>query len=162
MCVSPLPLVLTCLSGAVHVIPCKGCITVRYGGKDDCFCFGGREFGTCLSCYLGKLGHKVLIWDRSAVTLRSIAESGFNSRYLPTFKLPDTVSPTADLQDVERADILLLTVPSHALREMLGYLRPLLPKQVKIVSTLKGLELETGLFPRQIAGDVLGENYLKT
>lgn len=125
------------------------------------FVLGAGNFGTCLSCYLGKMGHQVLVWDRSVETLRSITESGFNSRYLPALKLPDTVSSTTDLQDVEQADILLLTVPSHALREMLGHLKLILPERVKVVSTLKGLELKTGLFPRQITGDVLGDSYLK-
>lgn len=123
------------------------------------FVLGAGNFGTCLAAHLGKLGHRVLLWDRSAESLRSIATTGRNSRYLPDLQLPPTVQATAKLEDVQQAELLLLTVPSHAVREMLVRLQPLLSRQLKIVSTLKGLELESGLFPRQVALDVLGKEY---
>ncbi len=130
-------------------------------GLATVFVLGAGNFGTSLSAYLGKLGHEVLLWHRSQEVLQAIAENGINNRYLTDLKLPETVKATAQLEDVARAELLLLTVPSHALREMLGHLRPSLSHQL-IVSTAKGLELESGQFPRQIVGDVLGEDYANT
>ena len=127
-------------------------------GLAKVFVLGAGNFGTSLSAYLGKSGHEVLLWDRSPEVLQAIETRGVNSRYLTDLKLPETVKATAQLEDVEQAELLLLAVPSHALREVLEHLRPLLSRQL-IVSTAKGLELESGMFPRQIAGDVLGEDY---
>ena len=123
------------------------------------FVLGAGNFGTALSAYLGKLGHKVLLWHRLQEVLQAITETRFNSRYLTDLQLPETVRATARLEDVQQAELLLLAVPSHALRELLGKLRPLLSSQQVLVSTAKGLELESGLFPRQIVGDVLGADY---
>ena len=123
------------------------------------FVLGAGNFGTCLAAHLGKLGHRVLLWDRSEASLHSIATTCRNSRYLPDLQLPDTVTATPTLADVQHAEMLLLAVPSHAVREMLTRLRPLLAPRLKIVSTLKGLELDSGLFPCQVALDVLGDKY---
>ncbi len=123
------------------------------------FVLGAGNFGTALSAHLGKLGHEVLLWDRSRETLQALATTGFNDRYLPDLKLPEAVTATSRLEDVQRAELLLMAVPSHALREMLTQLRPSLSSQQLIVSTAKGLELESSLFPRQIVGDVVGEDY---
>ena len=122
------------------------------------FVLGAGNFGTSLSAHLGKLGHEVLLWHRSQEVLQAIAEQGSNSRYLTDLKLPKTVKATAQLTAVQQADMLLLAVPSYALREMLTQLRPSLSEQL-LVSTAKGLELESGMFPRQIVGDILGESY---
>ena len=126
------------------------------------FVLGAGNFGTSLSAHLGRLGHEVLLWDRSREAVQAIATTGYNSRYLSDLKLPHTVQATHQLEDVRRAELLLLAVPSHALREVLTQLRPSLSSQQLIVSTAKGLELESGLFPRQIVGDVLGETYANT
>ena len=137
----------------------KGHGSMATSGLAIVFVLGAGNFGTSLSAHLGKLGHAVLLWDRSQEALQAIAATGFNSRYLSDLKLPETVKATARLEDVQRAELLLLAVPSHALREMLTQLRPSLSSRQLIVSTAKGLELESGLFPRQIIGDVLGEDY---
>lgn len=126
------------------------------------FVLGAGNFGTSLSAHLGRLGHEVLLWDRSQEAVQAIAATGYNSRYLSDLKLPHTVQATHQLEDVRRAELLLLAVPSHALREVLTQLRPSLSSQQLIVSTAKGLELESGLFPHQIVGDVLGEAYAST
>lgn len=123
------------------------------------FVLGAGNFGTALSAHLGKLGHEVLLWHRTQKVVQAIAETGFNNRYLTDLRLPEMLKATAQLEDVRGAELLLLAVPSHALREMLIQLRPSLSSQQLIVSTAKGLELESGMFPRQIIGDVLGEDY---
>ncbi len=128
-------------------------------GLATVFVLGAGNFGTSLSAHLGKLGHEVLLWDRAREIVQAIAETGRNSRYLSDLQLPATVTATTQLEDVTRAELLLLAVPSHALREVLGRLQSLLAPQQLIVGTAKGLELESGLFPRQIVGDVLGEDY---
>ena len=130
-------------------------------GLATIFVLGVGNFGTCLAGHLGKIGHEVIVWHRSPEVLQSIAESRRNSKYLNELQLPATVTVAKGLEDVKRAELLLLAVPSHALREMLGQLQPHLPAETVMVSTLKGLEVGSNLFPRQIASEVLGEQRAK-
>lgn len=57
------------------------------------------------------------------------------------------------------SDDLLLVVPSHAFRELLTALQPLLGKNHRISWATKGFELETGKLPHQVASEVLSDKY---
>ena len=77
-----------------------------------------------------------------------------NARYLPDTKFPDLLEVTADLSAaVIPADDVLVAVPSQALRETLQALARL-PLR-RLAWATKGFELETGLLPYQVAGQLL-------
>jgi glycerol-3-phosphate dehydrogenase (NAD(P)+) len=77
-----------------------------------------------------------------------------NARYLPETKLPDLVEATADLAAaVATADDVLVAVPSHALRGIFTALAAL-PLR-RLAWATKGFELESGLLPYQVAGQLL-------
>jgi len=77
-----------------------------------------------------------------------------NPRYLPDTRFPDLLEPTADLAAaVTPADDVLVAVPSHALRETLTALAKL-PLR-RLAWATKGFELDTGLLPYQVAGQLL-------
>ena len=64
------------------------------------FVLGAGNFGTCLAGHLGKIGHEVIVWHRSAEVLQSIAVSRRNNRYLSEIQLPATVTVANGLEDV--------------------------------------------------------------
>jgi glycerol-3-phosphate dehydrogenase (NAD(P)+) len=77
-----------------------------------------------------------------------------NARYLAETQFPDLLEVTADLSAaVAEADDVLVAVPSHALRETLTSLARL-PLR-RLAWATKGFELETGLLPYQVAGQLL-------
>jgi glycerol-3-phosphate dehydrogenase (NAD(P)+) len=77
-----------------------------------------------------------------------------NERYLPETPFPERLEVTADLAAaVTPADDVLVAVPSHALRETLTALAAL-PLR-RLAWATKGFELETGLLPYQVAGQLL-------
>jgi glycerol-3-phosphate dehydrogenase (NAD(P)+) len=77
-----------------------------------------------------------------------------NARYLPETQFPDLLEVTADLSAaVAGADDVLVAVPSHALRDTLTSLARL-PLR-RLAWATKGFELETGLLPYQVAGQLL-------
>lgn len=83
---------------------------------------------------------------------------GENRRYLPGARFPDTLSASAELEPCIRgAGIVLVAVPSHALRETLGLVKPLLDDDARVCWATKGFELTTGLLPHQVARDILGD-----
>jgi glycerol-3-phosphate dehydrogenase (NAD(P)+) len=77
-----------------------------------------------------------------------------NTRYLPDAGFPELLEVTADLgYAVADADDVLVVVPSHALRATLTALAAL-PLR-RLAWATKGFELDTGLLPFQVAGQLL-------
>ena len=77
-----------------------------------------------------------------------------NTRYLADVEFPDLLEVTADLGwAVADADDVLVVVPSHALRATLTALAAL-PLR-RLAWATKGFELDTGLLPFQVAGQLL-------
>lgn len=81
---------------------------------------------------------------RTPDAARRLDEERANERYLPGFALPDSVTPCYDLPD--RADVWVVAVPSHAVREICD----LLPQQCLVLMTAKGLEPGTSLMMSEV------------
>lgn len=86
-----------------------------------------------------------------------MAERRENERYLPDAVLPDSLIVYTDLKACIR-DVgeILVSVPSHALRETLELIRPDLKDDARICWATKGFELTSGKLPHQVAAEVLG------
>ena len=80
-----------------------------------------------------------------------------NDRYLPGAAFPDSLDAFAGLDEcLDGIRDVLVAVPSHAFRETLETIKPLLADDARICWATKGFELGTGQLPHQVAGDVLG------
>ncbi len=105
---------------------------------------GAGSWGTALAISLGKKGYPVYLWARDNQTVKEIKNKRENSRYLARCRIPDTVKPTQDIQEaLEQADVIVLSVPSHAVREVARQCSPYIKPGKYIVNTAKGFELET-------------------
>jgi glycerol-3-phosphate dehydrogenase (NAD(P)+) len=101
-----------------------------------------------------RAGHPAALWGRNAQAVAEMARARRNERYLPETPFPERLEVTADLAAaVTPADDVLVAVPSHALRETLTALAAL-PLR-RLAWATKGFELETGLLPYQVAGQLL-------
>lgn len=86
-----------------------------------------------------------------------MARERVNRRYLPDSVFPDKLEVVFDLKAcVDGCRDVLIVVPSHALREVLTKLRPLLTDAARVCWASKGFELDTGKLPHQVAAEVLG------
>ena len=64
---------------------------------------------------------------------------------------------TTDIKAVlEFADVILLAIPSQTLRENLEEWKGFFPKDLPVISTLKGIEVNTQLRMTEVAHEVLG------
>jgi glycerol-3-phosphate dehydrogenase (NAD(P)+) len=80
-----------------------------------------------------------------------------NARYLPGILFPDTLTVYADLDACLRnVRDILIALPSHALRETLGRIKPLLDGDERISWATKGFELSSGKLPHQVVQEILG------
>ena len=79
-----------------------------------------------------------------------------NARYLPSALFPEALQIEPDLAAaVAGARDLLIAVPTHAFRELLARVLPLLGHATKLAWASKGFELPSGLLPHQVAREVL-------
>lgn len=120
---------------------------------------GSGNFGTCLAQHLATNHHNVMIWTRSAEVTQHINTKHKNPKYLSTITLSDRIKATDNIDDIDWAatDLLLIAVPTQALRSVLKSLEPLIPNHLLIVCAAKGIDTETLQLPTQIVDEILGE-----
>lgn len=111
---------------------------------------GAGAFGTALAAVYARASRSVTLWGRDAEAIHDMAKRRENRRRLPGLALPDSLHFTADLARAQEADILLIAVPAQATRAFVRQLEPGAPR----VMVAKGIEIETGLLPYEIAGAV--------
>src|SRR5258705_9941350 len=118
---------------------------------------GAGAWGTALAMVLGrKTTHFVQLWANELEVCESIAERHVNERFLPGFKLPDSVHATHDLSKaLEGAEIVVSVMPSQHCRSLFERMAPYLHSEALFVSCTKGLEDGTLLRMTEVVGDVL-------
>ncbi len=117
---------------------------------------GAGSWGTALASVLGAKGIPATLWGRDPAVVGAITRDHENPRYLPGVKLPPTVGATADLaRALEGAELVVLAVPSHAIRQVAIEAKRHLHAGVPIVSAAKGIEGETHMTMSEVLEDVL-------
>jgi len=117
---------------------------------------GTGAWGTTFAKVLADAGNDVLVWGRSAGVVDEIRESHTNERYVPGYRLPETVAATTDLvETVERSRTLVVALPSQVARGVLAPVAHHLPDGVPVVSLMKGIELGSDMRMTQVLTEVL-------
>lgn len=121
---------------------------------------GAGSWGTALAVMAARAGHQVCLWSRNEAVIDSINQQRTNSRYLVSTPIPSNVTATGDLPEVlKAASMVLLAAPSHAARELLALMSPLLDQSAVIVGVAKGIEIETGKRISEIVREVVGDQH---
>jgi glycerol-3-phosphate dehydrogenase (NAD(P)+) len=116
---------------------------------------GAGSFGTCLAMLCARR-HDVMLWARDPEVAEAINRSRHNPKYLSEVELPERVRASADLEEaVTGSELVILAVPSHGIRKVLGNAAKHLDPEAILVSTIKGIEVETGLTMDGVLEDVL-------
>jgi glycerol-3-phosphate dehydrogenase (NAD(P)+) len=128
---------------------------------------GGGSWGTTVASIVSRSA-PTLLWTRSAETAAEISQSRSNRRYLGDARLNAPLQATPSLAGaVEDADVLVMGVPSHAVRTVLEQVVPHIRPWVPVVSLVKGLEqgtdrriteIVTEILPGHPAGVLAGPN----
>jgi glycerol-3-phosphate dehydrogenase (NAD(P)+) len=106
---------------------------------------GAGSWGTALAFLLGKKGEDVLIWARRKEIADWINDRKENRFYLPGILLPPNIRATIEIEEaVEGKDVIVLAVPSFAMREVVERLSQCDIGSAIVVSAAKGLEEESG------------------
>ncbi|HKQ70782.1 MAG TPA: NAD(P)H-dependent glycerol-3-phosphate dehydrogenase [Polyangiaceae bacterium] len=118
---------------------------------------GAGAWGTALATVLARKGEKVTLWTRRGDLAAEIARNRENRRYLPGTVLADAIYVTSDLaRALSGADVVLLAIPSHAMRAFVAEASTLLPHDAALVSATKGIENDSLMLMREVILDVMG------
>ena len=119
---------------------------------------GGGAMGTaCAVILAGSLKHRVRLWLRNRTFAAHIIETRENSRLLPGVRLPNGVEVSADADAVlQGATIAVICIPMKGIRVACKTVASVLPSNTLIVSTAKGIEVDTLKRPSQILQEMLG------
>ena len=123
----------------------------------DIAVLGAGSWGTALAIQFARAGRPARLWGRDRSHVEAMARERSNSRYLPGVRFPDSLHLMARLEDaVDGVHDVLLAVPSHGFRALLGQLKSMLPSSIRLCWATKGFELDTGRLPNEVAHEVLG------
>ncbi|HET7305865.1 MAG TPA: NAD(P)H-dependent glycerol-3-phosphate dehydrogenase [Segeticoccus sp.] len=119
--------------------------------------FGTGSWGTAFATILADAGGQVRLWGRRPELVEQINATRANPDYLPDLHLPDAVRATSDpAEALDRAEVLIIAVPSQTLRHSLERWCELLPPGITMVSLMKGVELGTTMRMSEVIAEVTG------
>ena len=119
--------------------------------------YGAGSWGSALAVLLAKVGHQVALIGRHSKEMELMRKNHENARYLPGVVLPSGLLPTTDLA-LLNADLVVLSVPSHSVREAARLIKPYLRPNCIIVNTAKGMEEGTHLRLSEVLTEELPHN----
>ncbi len=111
----------------------------------NCAILGAGGWGTALARLLARKGYAVRLWARRPEFAHELDTLRENRTYLPGVALPnDHLEIVSDLaQATENADVVLLAVPSFAMREIAKRLKELRARPQAWINLAKGLERDS-------------------
>ncbi len=117
---------------------------------------GAGAWGTSLARHLVNQGLTVRLWAYEPEVARSINRKRENALFLPGITLPAALSATPALHEaVDGTDLIVLAVPSHAMRVVVRELTPSLAESLPIVIASKGIEEGSHRLMSQILDELL-------
>jgi glycerol-3-phosphate dehydrogenase (NAD(P)+) len=120
---------------------------------------GAGSWGSTVAALTTQNADEVVLWARRAELAEAINAHHENPDYLPGHRLPSSLRATSDLEEaLDRADVVVLAVPSHGFRTVLTKAVPFLPDGVPVVSLAKGLEEGSLLRMTQVVHEVLASH----
>ncbi|MCZ8184209.1 MAG: NAD(P)-dependent glycerol-3-phosphate dehydrogenase [Beijerinckiaceae bacterium] len=119
---------------------------------------GAGAFGTALAMAFRQAGRNVTLWGRNAEAMAALEARRDLGTHFPGTSLPAGIRATADLHEAVQPGILVMAVPTQALRQVSEAVALVLPQGRAVISAAKGMEQRTGAFATEILGETLGQH----
>lgn len=101
---------------------------------------GAGAWGIALSLVACERNHAVTLWSFAEEEVQELRLHNENRRCLPGVSLPEHLALTTDLSAAAQADMVVMAVPSFAIRQTARRLSGIVRKGTLIVNAGKGLE----------------------
>jgi glycerol-3-phosphate dehydrogenase (NAD(P)+) len=129
-------------------------------GRETITVLGAGSWGTALAIRLAANRNAACLWGHEPGLMHRLAAERQNRAFLPDIPFPDGLAIEPDLAAAIGASRdLLIVVPSHAFREVLERILPLLDGHRRIAWATKGLEYGSGKFMSDVLEEVAGTRY---
>lgn len=119
---------------------------------------GGGSWGTALSIVANRAGSKAILGTKNNNVIASVKQKRINDIYLPSVFIDPNIEVTDRFIDVCRSDVLILAMPSYALRTMCISISDMLSPDVIIVIASKGIERGSLMFMSDVVKAILPNN----
>lgn len=120
---------------------------------------GAGSWGTALAIQLARAGSSVRLWGRDSSHVHKMQRLRCNERYLPNATFPENLTAVSDWDEaLSEQTRVLISVPSHAFRSVLSRIGDSImatSEPVRLAWATKGFELNSGLLPHQVVGEVI-------
>eukprot|EP00928_Gymnodinium_smaydae_P081313 TRINITY_DN64861_c0_g1_i1.p1 TRINITY_DN64861_c0_g1~~TRINITY_DN64861_c0_g1_i1.p1 ORF type:complete len:394 (+),score=65.55 TRINITY_DN64861_c0_g1_i1:50-1231(+) len=121
--------------------------------------FGSGTFGTALGTVVARNGFAVTMLTRREEVASSVNAKHVNPQHLSDCKLPPLLSATTSAEDaLSGAAFIIHCIPVQSTAAFLGPLKDMIPHNVPIISTSKGLHSETLETMAELVPRVLGRS----
>ena len=101
---------------------------------------GTGGFGVSLAATCFRYGHDVVLWGLFRQEVDAIIRDGEHKKLLPGVPVNPGIRVTTDINEGAGADLLILAVPSFAVRETAARAKGILVPETVVASVAKGLE----------------------
>lgn len=110
----------------------------------DVAVIGAGSWGTALASVCAENDHTVRLWVRDPLLMEEINTLHTNQKYLPSMTLSSLIIASTDLKAVVSGKkVIVIAVPSHAMRQIVTEMTPFLEPDVILIHATKGFELES-------------------
>jgi glycerol-3-phosphate dehydrogenase (NAD(P)+) len=117
---------------------------------------GAGSFGSCLAILCADRGHDVTLWARDTALVAAIERDRRNPRFLKHIEFPREIRATTDLAEaLADREMVIVAVPSHAVRPVMSRAAPLLAPDALLVLAVKGIELDSGKTMDEVLAEVI-------
>ncbi len=119
---------------------------------------GAGSWGTALALQAARNGCPTLLWGHNATHIQTLTQQKENKRYLPGQPFPETLTLSHDLKAaVDFSSILLISVPSHAFKDTLNKIKPLINNKTNIAWSTKGFNSHDGCLLNDLVNQILSD-----
>ena len=120
---------------------------------------GAGSWGSALALVLAKKGYEVSMWTLNEEQANKINKTRENIDYLPGVLFPNNITLTTDIEKaIEDSKIIVLAVPSQAIRSVSKQIKPFVKDNQILVDVAKGLEKGSGLRLSEVCNQELPNN----
>ncbi|MDZ7697562.1 MAG: NAD(P)H-dependent glycerol-3-phosphate dehydrogenase [Deltaproteobacteria bacterium] len=120
---------------------------------------GAGSWGTAIANLMAGKGFTVDLWVREASVYREIRDNRKNTIFLPDVSLAGGIRPVSAFEAAVGAkELVVMAIPSHVFREVLGSVSRHLGPQTDVLILTKGIENDSLMLMSQVADSLLGED----
>lgn len=121
----------------------------------DITVIGCGRWGSFITWYLDKIGHKVTLYGRkSSKHMKQFLETRTNG----VITLSDHVNLETNLNNALKSEIIIISINSQGLRKLMQEMQVLRPSNKHFVLCMKGMEISTGKRLTEIVNDYFEGN----